>query len=125
MAAAQHLKLWEGMLGKQVAGSPWSNARHLQKDQAASAVSLFPTSMQTKRHEVHQIHGTNGEKLGGKTWKTFRAKYTEKLEKNWEEHGSRAFRAHVAPRVKSRFAVGASRRGRSPKMLKTCSLPTT
>ena len=23
MAAAQHLKLWEVMLGKQVAGSPW------------------------------------------------------------------------------------------------------
>ena len=29
--AAQHLKVWEAMLGKQVAGSPWLNTRHLQK----------------------------------------------------------------------------------------------
>ena len=83
MAAAQQLKLWEGMLGKQVAGSPWSNARHLQKDQVASAVSLFPTSMQTKRHEVHQIHGTNGEKLGGKTWKPL----GQNTQKNWRKIG--------------------------------------
>ena len=63
MAAAQHLKLWEGMLGKQVAGSPWSNARHLQKDQAASAVSLFPTSG-TK----HQNNMENWRKIRRNTY---------------------------------------------------------
>ena len=47
-----------------------------------------------------------GEKLGGKTWIR------------------NLFSAHAAPRVKSRFAVGGSRRG-LPKMLKTRSLRTT
>ena len=61
------------------------------------------------------------------TWKPLGQIYTGKLDKNWERKNMdrRTFRVPVAPRVKSRFAVGGSRCGRSPKMLKTCSLPTT
>ena len=106
MAAAQHLKLWEAMLGKQVAGSPWSNAR-------------------TKSHQLSACSQAQRKHINAKQTRQNTSKYMEKIEKNWEEkHVSIPFRVHVAPRVKSRFAVGGSRRGRSPKMLKTRSLPT-
>ena len=63
MAAAQHLKLWEGMLGKQVAGSPWSNAISKRtKPHQLSACSPHQCKKNTKNIK---IRGKIGEKLGG------------------------------------------------------------
>ena len=65
MAAAQHLKLWEVVLGKQVAGSPWSNAR--QQLSACSEAQRKP-SMLKKTHKTHKnIHGKFDKNWRGKT----------------------------------------------------------
>ena len=63
------------MLGKQVAGSPWLNTRHLQKD----LTHLTLACSQARRKHVHAKQkskptctGKIGEKLGGKTDTIFR-----------------------------------------------------
>ena len=52
------------MLGKQVAGSPWSNARHLQKDQTAAAVSS-----QAERKHINAKKDTKYIKIYMENWR--------------------------------------------------------
>ena len=108
--AAEHLKVWEAMLGAKIAGSPWSIKRPMTHQQleatdvGKSAGCLNPRGSTSSCRKQH-LTGKHGKK-------------------QWEKQLGSAS-GHVAPRVKSRFAVGGSALRSSPKMLKTRPLPTT